>query len=569
MLLQAELEIKKVLALAGIKGEVELSVPPQPEMGDAAFACFGIAKEEKKNPVEVAKELEKKCSAKIGKNKLLSAVSAVGPYINFSLNAGAIAKLIITKIKKDGKKYGINKNGKNQKVLLEYPSNNTHKELHVGHLRNICIGNALTKVFTANGYKAVPINYVNDFGSHVAKCLWGLKKFHAKETPPKGGEQKWLGDIYAEASQYLAEHLDSKKEVEELQKKLEAGDKSIWPLFITTRKWSLDGFKKAFDELKVEHTKVFFEKDVKSAGQKMVDQLLKKKIAQVGEGGAIIVDLKQFNLDIGLLRKSSGTGLYLTSDLGLAVAKNKIFTQVSESVHITGTEQNFYFKQLFKILELAGYKYKMTHIGYGLVNRPEGKMSSRLGNVILYDEIRDEVYEQVFQETALRHPDWPKEKLIATAEKISFAAIKFDFLKHEAAKIMIFDAKSATSFDGFTGPYILYAAARINSILRKAGKGKVKIDYSLLIQPAEKQTVILLGQFGEAVKKAFTNYNPSVMAKYAFDLAQQYNDFYNQCSVLKAENEALKQARIELSAAVKQTLENCLELLTIDAVEEM
>lgn len=582
-----KVKLTQLLKNVGTQGNINFSIPPKADIGDLAFACFEEAKLRNQSAPLVAQQLvsaindELKGQSPLSKKFPLSSsikvlvekCQAIGPYVNFYLNAGEIAKLIISEIQKQGKKYGMNKQGKNKKVLIEYPSNNTHKELHIGHLRNICIGNALIKIFAANGYKAIPINYVNDFGAHVARCLWGLKKFHNKEEPGED-KQKWLGDIYAEASQYLTEHQESKAEVEKFQKKLEARDKKLWPLFKQTRQWSLDGFKKVFKELKVKHHKVFYEKDVKPAGQRFVDKLLKKKIAQVGEGGAIIVDLKKYNLDIGLLRKSTGAGLYLTSDLGLAKAKNKALTKATEHVHITGSEQNFYFKQLFKILELAGYKYKMKHIGYGLVNRPEGKMSSRLGNVILYDEIRDEIFEQVFQETALRHPGWPKEKIIAMAQNIAFAAIKFDFLKHEAAKMIIFDAKSATSFDGFTGPYILYVVARISSILRKANSNSatiktLKADYSLLVHPAEKQTVMLLGQFGEVVIKAFANYNPSVITKYSFDLAKQFNYFYNHCSVLKAENESLKKVRLTLSMAVKQALENCLDLLSIDTVEEM
>ena len=187
-------------------------------------------------------------------------------------------------------------------------------------------------------------------------------------------------------------------------------------MFKQTRAWSLEGFDKAFKELGVKHKAVFYEKDVKDKGQKVVDELLKKNIAKVGEGGAIIADLKPYGLDIGLLRKSNGSGLYLTSDLGLAKAKAKKY-KPSESIHITGTEQDFYFKQLFKILELAGYKYKMTHLGYGLVNLPTGKMSSREGKVVLYETVRDEVYKDVWAETKSRHHDWPEKQVEETAKK--------------------------------------------------------------------------------------------------------------------------------------------------------
>jgi arginyl-tRNA synthetase len=510
---------------------------------------------------------------------IVSRVQAFGPYVNFFLDPGKVSVLIIAEVLKNKNKFGAGKTGAGKSVLLEYPSNNTHKELHVGHLRNICIGNSLTKLFALNGYKAIPINYVNDFGAHVAKCLWGLQKFHTKEAPPKN-KQKWLGEIYAEAARYLKDHPEAKDEVARIQLQLEKKDKKIWPLYTKTRKWSLDAFAKVFKELGTTHKKIFFEQDIKNIGQKVVDELLQKGIAKVGEGGAIIVDLTQFNLDIGLLRKSDGAGLYLTADLGLALAKNKTYPKIFESIHITASEQNFYFQQLFKILALAGYKFKMTHIGYGLVNLPTGKMSSREGTAVLYEDVYNSVYDRTLEETKSRHADWTNTKITQTARALAYAAIKFDFLKHESSKVIVFDPKDAVSFDGFTGPYVLYTVARMNSILSKAkkelhlppparGVARGRGSDAVLVEPEEKQLCLLLDQFGEIVKKAFGNYNPSVIAKYSFDLAKSYNDFYHKHSVLQAVNKEIIQARLALTLAVKTVLENSLNILSIKSVEEM
>jgi len=573
-------EIEKLLKQAGVAGQIELSVPPKPEMGDLSFSCFNLAKEKNKNPIEIAQglavslrggadEAPTKQSHRFG-NDTIERVQAAGPYLNFFLKPSAVAAAIVPEILKLKNKYGQNKSGGGKQIIVEYPSNNTHKELHIGHLRNICIGNSLVKLFEANGHKVVPINYVNDFGAHVAKCLWGLQKFHATETPP-ADKQKWLGEIYAEASRYLKEYEEAKTEVAEIQRRLEKDDKQIRPLFLKTRKWSLDRFAEVFKELGAKHKKTLFEKDIKQKGQKVVDALLKKGLAKKGEGGAIIVDLSQYGLDIGLLRKSDGSGLYLTSDLGLALEKNKLFPKISESVHVTGNEQNFYFKQLFKVLELAGYKFKMTHIGYGLINLPSGKISSRAGNAPLYDDVYKAVFDKALTETALRHRDWPKEKIEPAARNIAFAALKFDLLKHESAKTIVFDPASAVSFDGFTGPYVLYTVARINSLMRKVKNEKLaaKSDWNLLRAPEEKHLAFFLGQFGEAIEKSMAGYNPSVIAKYAFDLAKLFNDFYNKRSVLSAETPALSRARLALSSAAKITLENALGLLSIETVDEM
>jgi arginyl-tRNA synthetase len=560
-------EIQNLLVAAGVKGEIQLTVPPNSVMGDFAFACFGVGKEWGMSPKDAADKIKGKIKDK--KLKLVVKIETAGPYLNFYLNPGAVADLVIKQISKQGKKYGDNKSGKNKKVLIEYPSNNTHKEFHIGHFRNVAIGNTLVRLYEKNGYKIYPVNYLNDFGNHVAKCLWGLNKFHKNEKPPEN-KQKWLGDIYAEASQAVRDNPDFGKEVAEVQKKLEERDPDLWPLFMETREWSIEKFQEIFQQLGVEHKAVFYEKDLKDKGQKMVDDLLLKGVAEIGEGGAVIIDLSKYNLDIALLRKSNGAGLYLTSDLPLAVAKFKKFN-VDESIVVTGTEQNFYFKQLYKILEIIGFKKKLTHIGYGLVNLKEGKMSSRLGNVILYEDLYDEVFEKLKIESKQRHADWSEKEINKIAHVLSMAALKFDMLKHEAAKNIVFDTKEATAVDGFTGPYVLYVVARINSILEKAKHEKIKGngDFKLLNNIEEKQLLLFLSKYEEVVLEALREYNPSTITRYCFDLAQKFNDFYAKHSVLNAESKDLVGARLQLSGAVRNVLENALGLLTIDTLEQM
>ncbi|MBI5729480.1 MAG: arginine--tRNA ligase [Candidatus Magasanikbacteria bacterium] len=568
-------EIKKLLTKAGVTGEVEFSTPPKSEMGDAAFPCFTLAKELKKNPVEVANDL----ALKLGSinSKVIESVKAFGPYVNFFVRSTAVVEQVVSEVLKKQEHYGESAVGKGRSVMVEYPSNNTHKEFHIGHFRNVCIGNALVQLYQRNGYMVYPVNYLNDFGAHVAKCLWGLQKFHMKgKALPAGrqapeNKQAWLGEIYAEASRYLKDHPEAGSEVAETQKKLEARAKTIWPLFLKTRRWSLERFDELFKELGVKHIAVFYEKDLRERGQKIVDELLQKKVATVGEGGAIIVDLTSYGLDIALVRKSNGIGLYLTSDLPLAEEKFKKFA-VDESIVITGQEQSFYFRQLYKILELMGFQKKLTHLSYGLVNLPAGKMSSRTGNVILYEALRDEVLGRMTAATAERHGNWPKSRVAKVARALTQAALKFDFQKHESAKMIAFDVKEATSFEGFSGPYVLYVVARINSLLGKAVRKpgpRAKINYGVLVQPEEKQLALILGEFSQMMRKALGDYNPSVVARYAFDVAQAFNDFYNKQSILNAGDGKLVLARLSLCQAVRQVLQNTLHLLTIETVEEM
>ncbi len=568
MLRQIRTEIEALLASAGLRAD-ELTIPPKSEMGDLAFPCFAQAKVVGKKPNEIAVEVASSLNKKLDSTSVVTKVQAFGPYVNFFLNPATITELVVRLVQKEKNLFGDSKTGKGKKVLVEYPSNNTHKEFHIGHFRNVCIGNAVAQLYGRSGYKVFPVNYLNDFGAHVARCLWGLLKFHANDLPPVN-KQKWLGEIYAESSRYLKEHPEFETEVADVQKQLEAKDKKIWPLFMKTREWSIEKFEEIFSELKVKHDRVFYEKDIKAKGQKIVDKLLKRGIATVGEGGSIIVDLSQYKLDVALVRKSNGVGLYLTADLPLAEEKFKKY-DVDESIVITGQEQTFYFKQLHKILELMGEKRKLTHLSYGLVNLPEGKMSSRTGNVILYEDLRDQVYEKMFEETKDRHADWDEKKICDTARKLSMAALKFDMQKHEAGKNIVFDIREATSIEGFSGPYILYVVARINSLVAKAKKEKINIgkDFSGLVSEEEKKLALMMGESEAIISKALVQYNPSVITRYCFEMAQAFNDFYNKHSVLSAETPALAGARLALSLTVRQVLENMLSILTIDTVVEM
>ncbi|MFA7314815.1 MAG: arginine--tRNA ligase [Candidatus Magasanikbacteria bacterium] len=587
---------KEILKLLDLQ-EADFSIPPKPEMGDLAIPMFNIAKEQGKNPVEVASVFVENIKSQITNNKLFNDVKAFGPYVNFFLNTSELSKLVLENVDEN---FGNNNIGKGKKVLIEYPSQNTHKEFHIGHFRNVCIGNTIVQVYRASGYDMTPMNYVNDFGRHVVKCLWGIQNsslfgVQISEIETTENKQKMLGEIYAKASNYLKEHDEEyKEELDNLQKKLESGEEEITKLFLKTRKWSTDGFVDLMTEMKVEHDSIIYESEVKEAGQKIVDKLLKQKIAQVGEGGAIIVDLNKYNLDIALVRKSTGGAVYMTSDLALSEEKFKRY-DVEESINITGSEQDFYFQQLYKILEISGFDKKMTHIGYGLVNLPSGKMSSRAGNVILYEDLRDQIFEHLEKETRARHYDsfsvkalggksafventadkadkWSEEKIKNTVQILTMAVLKFTMQKHEANKVVTFDFAEAVSFDGFSAPYILYTVARINSLQKKFGiekMKKIKVNFALLQEPEIKNLVLKMSEFPEVIVKSLENYNSSVIAKYCFDLSKMYNDFYNKYSVLKAESEDLTKTRLYLSIKVSEVLTKALRLLTIDTVIEM
>lgn len=560
-----EAELTKILKKAGIKDHIDFDMPPNPEMGDVSFPIFYHAGKGG-NPVAFAKELAEKID--VSGSDLVSDARAVGPYVNFFLDTGVLVELVIKDISRQGEKYGSNNIGKGKKIMIEYPSQNTHKEFHVGHLRNVSIGNTLVQLYRKSGYTVAPVNYINDFGTHVVACLWGILNTH-KGKLPKKDLHRWLGQTYAESNQKISNSDDLKREANELQIKLEGKDKEIWDLYVKTRDVSLEAFDALQSELGVEHKKVFLESAVKDKGQKIVDELLKKKIAKQGDGGAIIIDLEKEKLGVALLRKSTGAGVYLTSDLALANEKFKN-SDIEESINLTGLEQDYYFKQLFRVLELSGFKHKMTHIGHGLVSLAGGKMSSRTGQVVLYEDMRDQIFEKLKQETAKRHEDWSKTKIEKTASTLTQAALKLTMQKHEVSKNIVFDLEEATSFEGYSAPYILYVVARINRLLEKSGEQKsTKNEVSVLQEPEEKSLAIMLAMFPDIIQKAQDQYNPSVIAKYCFDLSKAFNDFYAKHKIVNSEDEAQRGARLELCKAVRSVLQNALSILTIETVEEM
>lgn len=559
MLNELKKQLKDLLSF-----EVELDFPPNKQMGDLAIPCFDLAKEQQKNPAEIASELAQKI--KSGNLELIESVESKGPYVNIFLNTSILATKILGKIK-NNENYGSNNFGGGKKVLIEYPSQNTHKEFHVGHLRNICIGNVLVNLYKKSGYEVSPINYINDFGAHVAKCLWGIKFLH-NGVEPAENKQEWLGQVYVEANNEIGDDPIKKQDVAEIQRELEAKSGDVYELFQKTREWSLEGFDKIQAELGLKHEQTFFESDIKEKGQKVVDELVEKGFAKEGDGGAIIVDLENYGLDIALLRKSNGAGVYITSDLALAELKKEKYPDIDESINITGVEQNFYFKQLFKILELNSFDYKMTHIGYGLVNLPSGKMSSRKGNVVLYKHVYDQVFEYLYNETKQRHPDWSEEKINENTKKLTLAGIKFGMQKHEASKNIIFDVEESSAISGYTGLYVLYTVARINSILKKV-ENIEKQNGGELKEDEEKALLLEISKYEDVCKKALENYNPSVITRYCFELASAFNDFYTKHRIVEAETASLKVGRALLSSATKNVLKNALEILSIETVEEM
>ncbi|MCX6743438.1 MAG: arginine--tRNA ligase [Candidatus Parcubacteria bacterium] len=544
----------------------ELEMPPSAEMGDWALPCFNLAKEFKRAPQEIAKDF----AQNLKPSGLIINFKNIGSYLNFVIDSSKVAELVLKEISKSKSKYGQSKIGKKEKVMIEYSQPNTHKEFHVGHLRNVCIGSALINIYINCNYKVISANYPADSGAHVAKTLWYLQNFTNQTDIPALPEDRgeFLGQTYARAVAELKDHPEFKSQVQDVMLKLEAGDKQLTKLWQETRQWSLDQFKKIYKDLGVDFDVWFYESVEEKEGKKMLPQLLKHNFIKKSEG-AIIADLEKNNLGILVLLRQDGTVLYGLKDLALAIKKFKKY-KIKKSLYLVDIRQSQYFQQIFKILQLLGFKKEMVYVPYEFVQLKSGIISSRTGNIVTYDEVREAALNKVLAETKERHQDWSEKKINEVSFKIVLAALKFGMLKSGNDKVITFDINEALDLNGFTGPYLQYTLARLNSIFRKLGKvnTKIRIDYRNLAAPIEIKLVKDITLYPQKILESLQLNDPSIIAQYLFKLSQDFNAFYHELPVLKSKLD-VQAARLELLQAIKQVLENGMGLLGLSILEEM
>lgn len=543
------------------------SYPPNSSLGDLSLACFELAKTQKKNPVELTGELAVKFGQQNKLKKYFAEVKAAGPYLNFYINPEYLANRVVNGIKKNKKDYGSNQLGKKSRIMIEFSNGNTHKEYHVGHLRNISYGDAVTRLLDANGYESIPVSYINDFGIFTAKTLWNWEQNKEYETSSEA-KGYLLGKCYSEASQKLADHPEYKEEVSNIMKAIESRQGKYYELWEKTRNWSIEYYDSIYHELGIKFDHTFYESEYIDAGLELVKELVASGQLVKSEG-AIIANLEQYGLSVLPIIRTDGTALYPVADLALTQAKFKNYN-IKESVYVVDIRQSLYFQQLAKIFEILGYQQKIKHLSYDFVTLPEGMMSSRTGNIITYEELKNKIWEKLIAETKKRHEDWVGDRIKHVAWSLTVSTIKFEMLKVSADKTIVFDIDNALRFDGYTACYLQYGYARLKSIVRKEpvrifGRGA---DLNQLKEIKEKELLMKLAGYPEIVKAAGEKYNPSEIAKYLFELVQMFNDYYHEITILKAEPK-IRRARLALIKAIAQVLNNGFNILGLKVIEEM
>jgi arginyl-tRNA synthetase len=501
-------------------------------------------------------------------------VQATGPYLNFTISPGALADAILPALA-SGESFSAAQTETRERVMIEFSQPNTHKGFHVGHLRNVALGDALCRIFRYNGYEVIGANYIGDVGTHIAKCLWYYESFN-QESPPEQQRGAWLGELYTKATLLLedapAELRETyQQEVRKILQKLEGDDPKLIAIWEETRQWSLDDFAEIYEWLGVHFDHIFFESEVDDEGRKMVLQGEQDGVFQFSDG-AIGMDLEEEQLGFFLLLKSDGTTLYSTKDLALAKRKFEQFG-IDRSIYVVGAEQTLHFKQVFATLRSMGYAQAELchHLPYALVMLPEGKMSSRAGNVILFSQLRQKILDSLrTQHFQARKGEWPDEEIEETSRKVAVAALKYGMLAQDPAKQIVFSMEDWLKTEGDTGTYLVYAYVRICSIVRQLGiKPSAAADCSLLCHPNEKALSRRLLDFNRVVWSAGEQFKPSLLAHALYGLARDFSRAYTTCSVKHAETESLQHARLLLFHGVAETLKQGLHLLGIIPPERL
>jgi len=477
-------------------------------------------------------------------------------------------------------------------MAVEFSSPNTNKPLHLGHIRNNLLGFSISRIFEASGRDVSKVNMVNDRGIHICKSMLAWKKWGKGATPENTGKKgdKLVGDFYVKFDQAY------KKEVEELiaqghsreeaqknsvlmreaRKMLtdwEAGDKEVIELWRMMNNWVLEGFEKTYKDLGVSFDKVYYESEVYKKGKEEIEKGLEKEVFFKHSDGSVWVDLSEQELDQKILLRSDGTSVYMTQDIGTAIQR-KDELKFDKHIYVVGNEQNYHFQVLKIILDKLGYKWSenLFHLAYGMVELPEGKMKSREGTVVDADDLIEEMIQNAREITQSsgklgEFSDHKKEEIY---KQIALGALKYFILKVDPKRNMTFDPKESIDFNGNTGPFIQYSYARINSLADKADfKVSLKVNESIQLNEKEIQLIKQIHKFVHVIDEAAEEMNPSHIANYVYELAKEFNQFYHDYSVLKAERKELAVFRLNLSLQIARVIKEAMWLLGIDLPERM
>jgi len=558
--------------------------------GDLTIVVFPLLRMSRKGPEQTAEELGNYFVEQLNE---VDAFNVIKGFLNLSIAPGFWLNFFDDS--RSETDFGKKAVAKTAPVVIEYSSPNTNKPLHLGHIRNNLLGWSVSEILSANGENVKKVNLVNDRGIHICKSMLAWQRWGEGVTPASSGKKgdKLVGDFYVlfdkkykeEIAELTAQGMDADEaakqaplllEAKTMLKKWEDGDEEVRKLWSEMNGWVYDGFDVTYKRMGVEFDKIYYESDTYLLGKSLVEEGLEKGILFKKEDGSVWCDLSSDGLDEKLLLRADGTSVYMTQDLGTAQLRYDDY-KPEELIYVVGNEQNYHFEVLRLILKKLGREWaeSIVHLSYGMVELPEGKMKSREGTVVDADDLMDEMYNTAKQTTEElgKYNDFTKEEADKLYHMLSLGALKYFILKVDPKKTMMFNPAESIDFNGNTGPFIQYTHARIRSLVRKGKAQEYNWDEKkfadLDIAAKEKSLIKLLYDFPQTVENAAQNFSPAMIANYAYDLAKEFNQFYQEITILKENDEEKRDFRLALSEFTGNTIKSAMNLLGIEVPERM
>lgn len=539
-----------------------IEIPPKPEMGDFAFPCFRLAKTMHKAPNMIAADIKEA----IGDVDYLDRIEVKGAYLNFFVKTEVFVKSMIEAANSEN--FGGSDIGEGKNICLDYSSPNVAKNFHVGHLRTTIIGNSLYNIFSKLGYNAIRINHLGDWGTQFGKLIVAYKAWGSKEAVEKDGISE-LMKLYVKFHEEADKNPELVDEARAWFAKMEQGDEealSIWQWF---KDISLVEYKRTYDLLGVDFDYYLGESFYRDKCQEVVDKITEAGLLKESEG-AMIVDLSEYDMAPCIITKKDGSSIYATRDLAAIFYRKKTYN-FCKCLYVTGQEQKLHFAQVFKVVELLGNEWakdQLVHIPYGLVSLEGAKLSTRNGNIIYAEDILHDAIEKSLEIITEKSPNLENKEEVA--KMVGVGSVLFNDLYNQRIKDVSFSWDKVLNFDGETGPYVQYTHARCSSVVRLAENfdPSNEVDFSVITEPDAIFLLKEINRFPKVVLDAADKYEPSIVARFAVDVAQAFNKFYNSTRINVPE-ENVKNARVMLTYLTKKTLSDALELLGIQAPEAM
>ena len=584
----------------GALQNVVVQVPPKPELGDLAFPLFAFAKAFGKAPNIIAQELSADINALAGKPD--GEAFAAGPYMNVRLNMDKMVSDLYLRIVKEASSFGKTGILDGRKVMIEFSCPNTNKPLHLGHVRNDCIGQSMSQILKAGGADVMKVNLINNRGVHICKSMLAYKKFGNGETPESSGIKgdHLVGNYYVRFAQWEKEVLDKDTAAYEAQgmshddavakakaengpdleaqamlRDWENGVPEVIDLWKKMNRWTLDGVDETYRNTGISFDRYYYESDTYKLGKDKVLEGLEKGVFQKAEDGAIYIDNADIGLDKKILLRKDGTSIYITQDIGTAINRHEDWP-FDSLIYVVASEQKYHFKVLFHVLDKLGYPWAkdLHHLSYGMVFLPEGKMKSREGTVVDADDLIRSLTDMAREEIVGKGRESDLDDVDRTAHDIALGALNYYILQFDPNKDFVFNPKESLSFNGNTGPYLQYMGARISSMLRKFHEVRgtyegIAFDPALLTLDDEREIIKLIGAFPETVAKACRQYDPSVICSFLYDISKLFSHWYHDNQILKADTPELVKARVCLCEMVLQVMKNAFDLVGIPFLEKM